>query len=98
MNYCGHFVKELDVEELAVEAEAVEEEEEGAEDGEECAEEMCYLWQMETRQEQARILCECVVVVWALLYILKVKKEIHAVWWISIRIRSDTNFWSESDP
>ncbi len=74
MNCCGHSVKELAVEELPT-----GEEEEGEEEGEEdddCPGEVCYLWQIETRQEQARIICECVVVVWALLYILKEKDEI----------------------
>jgi len=75
INCCCHSAKELAVEELAT----GEEEEEGEEEGEEdddCPGEVCYLWQIETRQEQARIICECVVVVWALLYILKEKDEI----------------------
>ncbi len=69
----------ISVKELAVEELATGEEEEGEEEGEEdddCPGEVCYLWQIETRQEQARIICECVVVVWALLYILKEKDEI----------------------
>jgi hypothetical protein len=76
MNCCGHPVKELAVEELAT-----GEEEEGMEEGEEdddCPGEVCYLWQIETRQQQARIICECVVVVWALLYILKEENEIQS--------------------
>ncbi len=32
---------------------------------------MCYLWRMETTKEQARIVCECSVVFFALLYLLK---------------------------
>jgi hypothetical protein len=71
-------VKELAVEELATgeEEEGMEEGEEEGEEDDDCPGEVCYLWQIETRQEQARIICECVVVVWALLYILKEKNEI----------------------
>ncbi len=78
MNCCGHHVKELAVEELATgeEEEGMEEGEEEGEEDDDCPGEVCYLWQIETRQQQARIICECVVVVWALLYILKEKDEI----------------------
>ncbi len=71
-------MKELAVEELATgeEEEGMEEGEEEGEEDDDCPGEVCYLWQIETRQEQARIICECVVVVWALLYILKEKNEI----------------------
>ena len=36
-----------------------------------CGERVCHLWVMETWEQELRLSCECLVVVWALLYLLK---------------------------